>query len=63
MTAPAPAPKPIRVTAEDPETGDRQTSEVHPGDYCLIPVEPLFLAVVQKYGNGTVVLTLKRRTP
>lgn len=51
----------IRVTAEDLATGEGGTRDVTPGDWCLIPVEPLYLAGVVKHANGTVVLTLKRR--
>lgn len=56
MTQPA-----IRITAEDIETGERGVREIAEGDYCLIPVEPLYLDGIQRHANGTIVLTLKRR--
>lgn len=55
------AAKPITVTARDQETGEEGRAEVPAGQYLLLPVEPLYLAGVVTYTNGTVVLTLKRR--
>ena len=54
---------PIIVTATDAQTGETGRQELHPGEYCLIVVDPLYLDGKQVYGNGTVVLTLKRRPP
>lgn len=54
--------KGIRVTAIDLETLESGKREIEPGDYCLIVAEPLYLASEQRHHNGTIVLTLKRRT-
>lgn len=54
--------KGIKVTAVDLENGDTGEREIQPGDYLLLPVEPMYLDSIQRYGNGTVVLTLKRRS-
>lgn len=51
----------ITVTAHDPSTGDVGKRLVVPGDYCLVTVDPLYLAHEARHANGTVVLTLKRR--
>ena len=52
----------IRVTAEDLETGETGVREIQPGEYIVIPVEPMYLDGYVQHGNGTVQLTLKRRT-
>lgn len=52
----------VRITATDIDTGETGTSTIGTGDYSLIVTEPLYLANVQQHGNGTVILTLKRRT-
>jgi hypothetical protein len=59
----------ILVVATDLATGD--TSEVllkpgqpgQPGQHVTICAEPLYVAHEQRHANGTVVLTLKRRSP
>lgn len=56
------ADKGIKVTAVDLVNGDTGEREIKPGDYLLLPVEPMYLDSIQRYGNGTVVLTLKRRS-
>lgn len=54
------APKNIRVTAEDLETGEVQVVEIEPGDFNIVCAKPLYLDGVQSYpGKGTYVLTLK----
>ena len=54
------SPKVVRVTAEDLVTGEDGVVELAAGQYVCIPVEPLYLAGIRRYANGTVVLTLKR---
>lgn len=55
------AAKGIKITADDLETGDHGESVILPGQYILIPAEPLYLDGKVVHQNGTVVLTLKRR--
>ncbi|MGE4425035.1 MAG: hypothetical protein AB7G37_01120 [Solirubrobacteraceae bacterium] len=50
---------PIRVTAEDPDTGDRQTTELPPGSYVVVCAEPRRVTHEQRYANGTVVITTR----
>lgn len=50
----------IRVTTEDTETGDVETREIEPGDYCIVTAWPLFLAHTTVFSNGTTQLTLKK---
>lgn len=50
----------LRVTCVDLETGDEETRDVATGDYCIIAAWPLVVDGVVSYGNGTIVLTLKR---
>ena len=51
----------VRVSAEDLESGEGGVQELTAGQYIVIPVEPLYLDGVVQHGNGTVVITLKRR--
>lgn len=53
--------KGIKVTAVDLETGETSEQILQPGNYCLTLTEPLYLDSGQRYANGTLVLTLKRR--
>ncbi len=55
------ADKVVRVTADDLFTREDGVVELAEGDYVCIPVEPLYLHSTVRHGNGTVVLTLKRR--
>lgn len=52
----------IKVTATDIETGESGTREVGAGDYIVIPVEPLYVHGEQRHANGTITITLKRRS-
>jgi hypothetical protein len=53
----------VKVTALDLEhPEDRDEAEIMPGNYVCIPVEPLYLDRVVRHEDGTIVLTLKRRT-
>ncbi len=49
----------IKVTVEDLETGDEDATTIW-DDYVLVCAGDVYLDGIQKYGNGTVVLTLKR---
>lgn len=51
---------PIRVTIEDPETGDRETVELM-DDYLIIQAGTCFVSGTQVYANGTHVITVKGR--
>lgn len=51
----------LRVTAEDLHTREDGVVYLGLGDYVCIPTEPLYLDSTVRHGNGTVVLTLKRR--
>jgi hypothetical protein len=53
---------PIEVTAVDPLTGDTQTVKLGQGDYVVVHGARLEQSAVQRYGNGTIVITLKRVT-
>jgi hypothetical protein len=53
----------FRVTVEDLETGEKQSRVVSEGDYMLIPFAPCYLHSAQRYGNGTVSVTLKGYAP
>lgn len=48
----------IRVTAEDPETGDRTVWEIT-NDVVVTCAGRHYVAQVAKYGNGTQVWTIK----
>jgi hypothetical protein len=51
----------IRVTARDLELGDEGVQELTAGQFVVVCAEPLYVAQEQVHGNGTVVVTLKRR--
>lgn len=51
----------IRVEARDLELGDTATQNLRPGQFVVVCAEPLYVAEEQRYLNGTVVITLKRR--
>lgn len=53
----------FRVTVEDLATGEKQSRIVAEGDYMLIPFAPCYLHSAQRYGNGTVSVTLKGHSP
>lgn len=55
--------KRVMVTCTDHASGESDTKELKPDDYVLIVGERMQLAGVQKYGNGTTVLTIKRKPP
>lgn len=50
--------KPIRVTVEDLETGETESREMR-DDYVLITAGRHYVASINKYPTGTVVLTIK----
>lgn len=52
----------IRVTARDLELGDEGVKELKSGQYVVVCAEPIYVAHEQRSQNGTVVITLKRRT-
>lgn len=52
----------IRVTARDLELGDQDVKDLSPGQFVVVCAEPLYVAREQRSQNGTVVVTLKRRT-
>lgn len=49
----------ITVTAQDVENGETGVRHLEGDDYCLVVCGRLYLATVNKFGNGTVQLTLK----
>lgn len=53
----------IHVVATDLETGETSEAIIRPGDYVLVAAEPCRLAHEEHRANGTVILTLKDRTP
>lgn len=52
----------IRVTARDLELGDQDVVDLSSGEYAVVCAEPMYVAHEQRSQNGTVVITLKRRT-
>lgn len=52
--------KPIRVTVEDLETGERESRDVA-DDFVLITAGRHYLDETARHANGTVVLTIKVR--
>lgn len=50
-----------RVTCEDLDTGESESAEIH-DDWLLICDGDRYLHHVNCHANGTVVLTIKRRT-
>jgi hypothetical protein len=53
----------IRVTAEDLETGEKETQEIT-DDYVIITAGSCYVDGIQTYpGTGTHVLTVKRTGP
>ena len=54
--------KPIRVTAEDLETGDKRSVEVM-DDYVILAAGSCYVAHTQAHANGTHVVTIKGRKP
>ncbi len=54
----------IKVTAVDLQTQERSECTLRAGQrgqYVVITAEPMYVEHEQRYGNGTVVLTLKHR--
>jgi hypothetical protein len=52
-------PERVRVSVFDPKTGDTETAELLPDSYILLTGERMQLTSTQRYGSGTVQLTLK----
>ena len=52
------APKGIRITVEDLETGETATREIW-NDYFILCAGNHYVDGVTKYGNGTTQLTIK----
>ena len=53
----------LRVNVTDVETGDSDSATVVDGDYLLLCHDPCRLDHIQRFGNGTVVLTIKGHSP
>ena len=54
----------LRVTAEDLETGDKETWDVPAGEYVLVTTTPCYVSHTQVWGGGTTVqVTIKDRVP
>lgn len=51
--------EPLKVTVYDPETGETHHTEVPPGQYLLLAVDPCYRAALNAHGNGTHQITLK----
>lgn len=57
MTSPA-----LRVTVEDLETGEVETTELKAGEHVVVCVEPAYLHYVQRHPTtGTTTVTIRRR--
>lgn len=54
-------PENVKVTAYDPVTGDTQTAELRPDDHIVLCGEDVEIAAYQRYANGTVQLTIKKK--
>lgn len=52
--------KGLKITVEDLETGETDSREIEPGDYCIVTCAPRYLSGEVHHRNGTSVLTLKR---
>ncbi|MFJ4173381.1 hypothetical protein [Microbacterium sp. NPDC089696] len=53
--------EPVNVTVSDPETGEELESRIVDNDFMVICAGDRYIDGVQAYGNGTQVLTVKRR--
>lgn len=53
--------EPVRVTVSDPKTGEEFESRVVDNDFMVICAGDRYIDSVQAYGNGTQVLTVKRK--
>ena len=51
----------VEVTSRDPITGEEQTGILNPHSYILVVGEFCEISSCQRYGNGTVQLTLKQK--
>ena len=51
----------VQVTVFDPVTGDTQKAELRPDDHIVLTGEEVEIASYQRYANGTVQLTIKRK--
>lgn len=49
----------LRVTVEDLESGETQTTEIPAGDYVILTTDPCHLHHINAHANGTVMLTVK----
>ncbi len=52
-----------RVTVRDLDLGDQDVTELKPGQHLVVCAEPMYVHRDDSHPNGTVVITLKRRTP
>lgn len=51
----------VKVTCEDPDTGESETQELDPNSYIIVCGEHMHVAYAQVFPkSGTVQLTLKR---
>lgn len=53
----------LNVNVTHAETGDSDSATVVEGDYLILCHEPCRLDGIQRYANGTVVLTIKDHRP
>jgi hypothetical protein len=51
------------VMVHDPVTGEKQESPLPPDEYIVLTGRDRYVDGVQMYGNGTVVVTIKRDHP
>lgn len=55
--------KVLRITVEDLETGDTDTTEIPAGEYVVLTTEPCRVAHTSSYPQkGTHIVTIKGRT-
>jgi len=57
-----PEDKRVAVTATDPVTGESATQLLDPSSYVLIVGEHRYLDGIVQHANGTIQLTIKRKT-
>lgn len=51
----------VRVTARDMQLGDEVVKDLRPGQFVVVCAEPMHVVHDQRYDDGTVLITLKRR--